>query len=75
MAEEFSFKITKELKVISTEKSGWTLELNEVSWNGREAKLDLRAWSPDHKKMGKGLTLSRESLIALKNALNEMSFE
>lgn len=42
-----------------------------VSWNGREAKLDLREWSPDHQKMGKGVTLSLDeakSLVALLSA-------
>lgn len=72
MADEFSFQITEQLKVISTSKSGWTLELNKVSWGGRPAKYDLRSWSPDHQKMGKGITLTDEELEALKTALNEL---
>ncbi|MCI6316554.1 MAG: PC4/YdbC family ssDNA-binding protein, partial [Spirochaetia bacterium] len=60
MADEFSFQITEQLKVISTSKSGWTLELNKVSWGGRPAKYDLRSWAPDHQKMGKGITLTDE---------------
>ena len=27
---------------------------------GAPAKFDIRAWSPDHTKMGKGITLSNE---------------
>lgn len=72
MADEFSFQITEQLKVISTSKSGWTLELNKVSWGGRPAKFDLRSWAPDHQKMGKGITLTDEELDALKAALNEL---
>lgn len=72
MADEFSFQITEQLKVISTSKSGWTLELNKVSWGGRPAKYDLRNWAPDHQKMGKGITLTDEELEALKTALNEL---
>ncbi|MBQ5907281.1 MAG: YdbC family protein [Treponema sp.] len=72
MADEFSFQITEQLKVISTSKSGWTLELNKVSWGGRPAKYDLRSWAPDHQKMGKGITLTDEELEALKTALNEL---
>lgn len=72
MADEFSFQITEQLKVISTSKSGWTLELNKVSWGGRPAKYDLRSWAPDHQKMGKGITLTEEELEALKTALNEL---
>ena len=72
MADEFSFQIAEQLKVISTSKSGWTLELNKVSWGGRPAKYDLRSWAPDHQKMGKGITLTDEELEALKTALNEL---
>ena len=72
MADEFSFQITEQLKVISTSKSGWSLELNKVSGGGRPAKYDLRSWAPDHQKMGKGITLTDEELEALKTALNEL---
>lgn len=36
----------------------------------REPKYDLRDWSPDHQKMGKGVTLTGEELLALKTLLN-----
>ena len=35
-----------------------------------KGKYDLRDWSPDHEKMGKGLTLTREELIALRAAMD-----
>ncbi|HON13916.1 MAG TPA: PC4/YdbC family ssDNA-binding protein [Treponema sp.] len=54
------FEITKHFGVLSEEKSGWKKELNLVSWNNRAPKLDIRDWSPDHEKMGKGVTLSKE---------------
>ena len=42
MADDFSYTIEQTLGVIATQKSGWTLELNLVSWGGRPAKYDLR---------------------------------
>jgi hypothetical protein len=42
------------------------------TWNDREPKYDLRAWSADGSKMGKGVTLTKEELIALKELLNSM---
>ena len=42
------------------------------SWNGREPKYDIREWSADHEKMGKGVTLSAEELSALKELLNSI---
>ncbi len=71
--DEFSFKIEEEVAVISNGKGGWNLELNKVSWSGRPAKYDLRPWSPDHQKMGKGLTFTEEELKALKEKLNELT--
>ena len=50
-------------------KSSCTKELNLVSWNDREPKYDLRDWSPDHTKMGKGVTMTEEELQELKKAL------
>lgn len=72
MADDFSFNIEQTLGVISQNKTGWTLELNLVSWGGRPAKYDLRSWSPDHEKMGKGVTLTKEDLDSLKNLLNNL---
>lgn len=72
MADDFSYTIEQNLGVIATQKSGWTLELNLVSWGGRPAKYDLRPWSPDHEKMGKGLTLTKEELESLKALLNNL---
>ncbi len=72
MADDFSYTIEQNLGVIATQKSGWTLELNLVSWGGRPAKYDLRPWSSDHEKMGKGLTLTKEELDSLKALLNNL---
>ena len=65
MADDFSFQITEKVGEISVNKTGWTLELNKVSWGGRPAKFDLRSWSPDHQKMGTGVTLTDEEIKKL----------
>lgn len=72
MADDFSYTIEQNLGTVATQKSGWTLELNLISWGGRPAKYDLRPWSPDHEKMGKGVTLTKEELDALKTLLNNL---
>ena len=72
MADDFSFEITKNLGTIAEGKGGWNLELNLVSWGGRPAKYDIRSWAPDHQKMGKGVTLTNEELVALKDLLNKV---
>lgn len=72
MAEDFSFEITQHFGVLSQSKGGWTLELNQVSWGGREPKYDIRSWSPDHQKMSKGITLNQDELNTLKQILNTL---
>ncbi|SDC06433.1 hypothetical protein SAMN05421734_10449 [Pelagirhabdus alkalitolerans] len=67
------YEIIEEIACLSTSASGWTKELNLVSWNNREPKYDIRDWSPDHEKMGKGITLSKEELVNLKQNLNEIN--
>ena len=69
---EIKFEIEKELGAISESPKGWTKELNLISWNGKEAKYDLRDWAPEHEKMGKGITLSSDELKSLKELLNKM---
>lgn len=75
MADEFSFEIVKNIGTVGEGKGGWNIELNLVSWGGRPPKFDLRSWAPDHQKMGKGITLSKEELENLKNILNSTTLE
>ena len=72
MADDFSFKITESFGVLSESKAGWKTELNMVSWGDRPAKYDIRSWSPDHQKMGKGVTMTKDELASLKKLLNTM---
>lgn len=44
-------------------------EINRISWNGAAPKYDIRDWTPDHEKMGKGVTLTAEEIQKLKEIL------
>ena len=39
---EVTFEIVEEIGVIATHSTGWKKELNLVSWNGGQAKYDIR---------------------------------
>ncbi|WEV60511.1 YdbC family protein [Streptococcaceae bacterium ESL0729] len=67
---ELKFEIEESLIVLSENDKGWTKELNRVSWNGGQAKYDIRTWSPDHTKMSKGVTLTNEEFQVLLEALS-----
>ena len=59
----FKYEITERIAVLST---------NLISWNDHEPKYDIRDWSPDGSKMGKGISMTKEDLIALKGILDDM---
>ncbi|MUK88843.1 hypothetical protein GMD78_10610 [Ornithinibacillus sp. L9] len=70
---EIKYEIVETIAVLSESPKGWKKELNLVSWNGRDPKYDIRDWSPDHEKMGKGITLSKEDVQNLKVALENIN--
>ncbi|MEW9675702.1 PC4/YdbC family ssDNA-binding protein [Lentibacillus sp. L22] len=66
---DIKYEIIETIAVLSESPKGWTKELNFISWNGRDPKYDIRDWAPDKEKMGKGVTLTKEELENLKEAL------
>ena len=70
---EIKYEIVRELAVLSEGSKGWSKELNLISWNDREPKYDIREWSPNHEKMGKGITLSKEEIQKLTEALSSLT--
>jgi hypothetical protein len=64
-AKEIKFEIVRKFGVLSENARGWRKELNIVSWNEREPKLDIREWDEDHSRMGKGVTLTRDEAAKL----------
>ncbi len=69
---DIDFEIKEKIGTLSESAKGWAKELNLISWKGREPKYDLRDWSSDHKKMGKGVTLSVDEIRTLKELLNKI---
>ena len=67
---EIKYEIIEELGVLSENDKGWKKELNFISWNDREPKYDIRDWSENHEKMGKGITLTKDEATKLRNILN-----
>ncbi|MCG5102079.1 YdbC family protein [Oceanobacillus alkalisoli] len=67
------YEIIETIAVLSESPKGLTKELNLVSWNGRDPKYDLRDWAPEHEKMGKGVTLTKEEVLKLKESLGNFN--
>ena len=69
---ELKYEIVENLGVLGESGNGWTKELNMVSWNDREPVYDLRTWNASHERMGKGITLSQDEIMTLRDLLNGM---
>ena len=73
--KDIQYEIVKEIAVLSTSDSGYTKEINLISWNGKEPKYDIRSFSPNREKCGKGVTLTEveagKLLAALQKVLSE----
>lgn len=69
---DIKFEIVETIGVLSESAKGWKKELNLISWNGREPKYDIRDWSENHEKMGKGVTLSKEEVASLKSLISNI---
>ena len=66
---ELKYEIKEHIGVLSENAKGWTKEVNLVSWNDYAPKYDIREWSPDHTRMGKGVTLRTEEYEDLRQLM------
>lgn len=67
---EIKYEVVEHIGVLAESAKGWKKELNRISWNGNAPKYDIREWSPNREKMGKGVTLSEGEIQALNELLN-----
>lgn len=66
---DITMEVIKDYGTIS-EKNGYELKLQKISWNGKDAKFDIRPWKDD--KCGKGITLTNEELKGLFDKIKEL---
>lgn len=70
-----NYEIIEHIAVLSENASGWRKELTLTKWFDNEPKYDIRDWSSDYSKCGKGVTLSNEEmnvLMACKSKLEDV---
>lgn len=68
MENEFKYNIIQRIGVLSKKDNGYSKQVNLISWNEHDPKIDIREWSPDGKAI-KGITLTKEEGKALFEAL------
>ena len=67
--KEIQYEIKEKIAVLSKNDSGYTKEINLISWNKAEPKYDIRSFSPDREKCFKGITLTETEAKQLFKAL------
>lgn len=68
MENEFKYSIIQKIGVLSKKDNGYSKQVNLISWNEHDPKIDIREWSPDGKAI-KGITLTQDEGKALFEAL------
>ena len=59
---DFSFKIVAHVGTVENYPTGWSKEVNIVSWNDGAPKLDIRDWDSEHEHMSRGITLTADEM-------------
>ncbi|MBR6960801.1 MAG: hypothetical protein IKH76_10020 [Clostridiales bacterium] len=72
---QITSEVVKSIGVIAQNRSGWQREVNIIKWNEGKAKLDIRDWGPDHEKVGKGISLTKEEVAILKTLLEDINLD
>lgn len=57
--EEITFEIIERFGIYGEYNNGWKGEVNLISWNEKDPKIDIRRWDKNG-KCSKGITLSVE---------------
>lgn len=74
MTQDFKYEIVRSIGTIASFRINGKVrhkELNVISWNGRDPKVDIREWNDDHTQMSKGITLTRNEARNLYKLLQE----
>lgn len=71
--EAFEYEIVKEIGVVTTDEiSGLQVEVNLIIWNNGNPCFDIREWSKDRKKIGKGFSFDRDEYEKLKKYVRKI---
>ena len=68
---DIKYEVIDKILSVNDGTSDWNLELNIIAWNERDPKYDVRKWSPDGSKMGKGLTMNEDEAVLLVQKADE----
>lgn len=59
--KEITYEIIDHFGVYEEHSGGWKGEVNLISWNGKDPKVDIRNWDEERSKCSKGVSMSMEA--------------
>lgn len=72
---DIAFEIKSHIGTIKKYSTGWSKEVNIVSWSGNDDKVDIRDWDDTHERMSRGITLSFDETIMLVKILERIEVQ
>lgn len=70
---DIQYKVIKDFGEIEVDKKGWKKRLKLIQWGDNQPKYDIRPWSEDNTKFGKGITLDEDEIYALSLLIEELN--
>lgn len=72
--DKIPFVIVEPIGVIYKYPTGWSKEINLVSWDSQKAVFDIRDWNKEHSSMARGVTLTLEEIESLVIIIKEYNY-
>ena len=66
------YTLYKHIGNLSKPNNGWIKELNLISWDDQKPVYDIRTWNAEHTEYGKGVTITADQMMLLKELLNDI---
>ena len=73
--KDIKYEVVEECGELTPRKNGDVVKVRYLSWNGRDPKYDIRAWSTDddgNERCGKGIGMSGEELEELYEVIGKL---
>lgn len=68
MARNIEYEIIEHIATIRSKENGYTVQVNTISWNGADPKVDIRNWDENGRPL-KGITLTESEAAMMAEIL------
>jgi len=72
---DLKFEIKESYGTLSENSRGWKKQVNLVSWNNKDPKVEIRDWSEDNSNCGKGITFTLDEFKILKDTIAKIDIK